>query len=131
MVAGSRDPVEYTAGDLQLEARQPLPADVLRWMRDRGRVSLVTEVDTMLATPSGDFQLCGHLRHSLIENCQGIGFDQVCPPDQGGVIGYIVEVHPAKLPQDQTVSNLILRLLVAQAIQLLDRQHSQDHFYWS
>ncbi len=47
----------YMGGDLQLEARQPLPAEVLEWMRDRGRVSLVTEVDTMLSTPSGGFQL--------------------------------------------------------------------------
>ena len=42
-------------GDLEVEARQPLPEDALRWINANGEVTLVTEVDTMLGTAGGRF----------------------------------------------------------------------------
>jgi putative ABC transport system permease protein len=40
-------------GDLEVDAKEPLPAYVLEWMNDNGEVSMVTEVDTMLGTDNG------------------------------------------------------------------------------
>lgn len=42
-------------GDLEVDAREPVPDHVLEWMRDNGEVSLVTEVDTMLGADAGGF----------------------------------------------------------------------------
>ncbi len=42
-------------GDLEVDAREPVPGHVLEWMRDNGEVSIVTEVDTMLGTDAGGF----------------------------------------------------------------------------
>ncbi|MDZ7842624.1 MAG: ABC transporter permease [Gammaproteobacteria bacterium] len=44
-------------GDLEVEARTPLPDDVLAWMRERGTVSLLTEVRTVMGTPDGGIQV--------------------------------------------------------------------------
>lgn len=44
-------------GDLEVEARAPLPDDVLAWMRGRGAVSLLTEVRTVMGTAEGDLQV--------------------------------------------------------------------------
>ena len=51
------DSREISGGDLQVDARSRLPADAIRWMAARGQVSLVIELDTMMGTASGDFQL--------------------------------------------------------------------------
>ena len=37
-------------GDVEVDADEPLPETVVDWMRERGDVSLVTELDTMLGT---------------------------------------------------------------------------------
>ena len=37
-------------GDLEVDSDDPLPEDVLAWMTERGDISLVTELDTMLGT---------------------------------------------------------------------------------
>jgi putative ABC transport system permease protein len=43
-------------GDLEVESESgPLPEDVLSWMAERGHVSLVTELDTMLGTTTDEF----------------------------------------------------------------------------
>lgn len=42
-------------GDVEVESDAPLPDAVLAWMRERGDISLVTELDTMLGTESGEF----------------------------------------------------------------------------
>ncbi len=42
-------------GDLQVESNQPLPQPVLDWMQERGEVSRVIEVDTMLGVKTGGF----------------------------------------------------------------------------
>jgi putative ABC transport system permease protein len=42
-------------GDVEVDADSALPEEVLEWMQARGDVSLVTEVDTMLGTSSGEF----------------------------------------------------------------------------
>ena len=42
-------------GDLEVEANEPLPETVAEWMRERGDVSVVMELDTMLGTEAGDF----------------------------------------------------------------------------
>ncbi len=42
-------------GDLEVEANTPLPDAVLQWIGQRGEVSKVTELDTMLGTDKGDF----------------------------------------------------------------------------
>lgn len=42
-------------GDVEVDADGALPEHVLDWMRERGDVSLVTELDTMLGTVAGDF----------------------------------------------------------------------------
>jgi len=44
-------------GDLVVESRQPLPPPVLEWMRERGRVSLLVELRTMLRAPGERVQL--------------------------------------------------------------------------
>ncbi len=49
------DTRELMGGDLEVDARQPLPAEALGWMRARGEVSLVTELYTMLGTADGSF----------------------------------------------------------------------------
>lgn len=40
-------------GDLEVDAREPLPDHALQWMNANGDVSMVTEVDTMLGTDNG------------------------------------------------------------------------------
>ena len=42
-------------GDLEVDASEPLPAPVLQWMNANGKVSLVTEMYTMLGTEDGNF----------------------------------------------------------------------------
>ena len=42
-------------GDVEVDADSALPEAVLEWIRERGDVSLVTELDTMLGTATGDF----------------------------------------------------------------------------
>ena len=54
LLADSR---ELSGGDLQVHARAPLPEPVLQWMNATGIVSLVTELDTMMGTMAGAFQL--------------------------------------------------------------------------
>jgi putative ABC transport system permease protein len=44
-------------GDVEIEAPAPLPADALAWMAQRGTVSRVIELRTMLRTESGRAQL--------------------------------------------------------------------------
>jgi putative ABC transport system permease protein len=44
-------------GDLQVDARAPLPDKALRWMRDHGHVSLLSELHTMLGTQDGRFTI--------------------------------------------------------------------------
>ncbi|MFU8816497.1 MAG: ABC transporter permease, partial [Pseudomonadales bacterium] len=46
-----------TGGDLEVFAREPLPAQVLDWMASTGEVSRLTELDTMLATDAGALQI--------------------------------------------------------------------------
>lgn len=43
-------------GDLEVESNAPLPGEVLDWMGQRGDISLVTEIDTMLGTENDDFR---------------------------------------------------------------------------
>ena len=42
-------------GDVEVESPEPLPDKILEWMETRGDVSLLTEVDTMLGTETGEF----------------------------------------------------------------------------
>ena len=42
-------------GDVEVDSNQPLPAEALKWMHDRGTVTLVKELYTMLGDPDGDF----------------------------------------------------------------------------
>lgn len=42
-------------GDLEVDSNAPLPGEVLDWMRGRGEVVLVTELDTMLGSESGEY----------------------------------------------------------------------------
>ena len=51
------DSRKISGGDLQVDARQPLPAEAIQWMRQRGQVSLLIELDTMMGTAAGDFEL--------------------------------------------------------------------------
>lgn len=46
-----------SGGDLQVESRARLPDQAIDWMRATGEVSLLIELDTMMGTDSGDFQL--------------------------------------------------------------------------
>ncbi|WP_223825417.1 ABC transporter permease [Halopseudomonas salina] len=41
-------------GDVELDASQPLPDEVLEWIRTTGTVSLVRELDTMVSDQAGD-----------------------------------------------------------------------------
>ena len=51
------DSREISGGDLQVESRSPLPAAAVSWMAQRGDVSLLVELDTMMGTAAGEFQL--------------------------------------------------------------------------
>lgn len=42
-------------GDLEIDSSAPLPSTVLEWIDERGDMSLVIELDTMLGTPDGNF----------------------------------------------------------------------------
>ena len=42
-------------GDLEVDSNQPLPEGALNWIKANGKVSLVTEVDTMLGTSNDRF----------------------------------------------------------------------------
>lgn len=44
-------------GDVEIEAQQPLSADLVQWIEDRGTVSRVLEMRTMLMTDGGQSQL--------------------------------------------------------------------------
>ncbi|UOD50956.1 ABC transporter permease [Orrella daihaiensis] len=44
-------------GDVEIQAQQPLPDDILNWVRARGDVSQVVELRTMLMTDQGRSQL--------------------------------------------------------------------------
>lgn len=44
-------------GDLRVQSRARLPAEAIDWMSARGEVSLLIELDTMMGTPSGAFEL--------------------------------------------------------------------------
>lgn len=44
-------------GDLEVETRAPLPLGVVAWMQERGTVSLLTELRTVMGTPGGGIQL--------------------------------------------------------------------------
>jgi putative ABC transport system permease protein len=44
-------------GDLEVAAREPLPADAVAWLAETGTVSRVTELDTMMGTPDGGLEL--------------------------------------------------------------------------
>jgi len=44
-------------GDLEVESVAPLPEQALTWLGANGTVSLLTELDTMIATEEGDLQL--------------------------------------------------------------------------
>jgi predicted lysophospholipase L1 biosynthesis ABC-type transport system permease subunit len=42
-------------GDLEIDSNAPLPPAALDWIRQRGDLSLVIELDTMLGTADGNF----------------------------------------------------------------------------
>ncbi len=42
-------------GDLEIDSNAPLPSTALEWIGERGDLSLVIELDTMLGTPDGNF----------------------------------------------------------------------------
>ena len=44
-------------GDLRVQARSQLPSEATDWMSEHGQVSLLIEMDTMMGTPSGAFEL--------------------------------------------------------------------------
>ncbi|MEM7078716.1 MAG: FtsX-like permease family protein [Pseudomonadota bacterium] len=44
-------------GDLRVQARSQLPDEALDWMAERGQVSLLIELYTMMGTAAGEFQL--------------------------------------------------------------------------
>ncbi|MDH3371784.1 MAG: ABC transporter permease [Gammaproteobacteria bacterium] len=49
------DTRQLLGGDVEVDADEPLPETVMDWMRERGDVSVVMELDTMLGTDAGDF----------------------------------------------------------------------------
>ena len=53
------DTRQLLGGDLQVDSSRsrPLPDEALNWMRDRGKVSQLIEMRTMLGTPQDDFVL--------------------------------------------------------------------------
>ena len=50
-----RDTRRLVGGDLEVDSNTPLPAEVQAWMSANGRVSLVTELFTMLGGVNGEF----------------------------------------------------------------------------
>jgi len=55
--AMANDARQIFGGDVEVEAPAPLPADTLDWMQQRGTVSRVIELRTMLRTEAGRAQL--------------------------------------------------------------------------
>ena len=51
------DSRKLSGGDLQVDSRSRLPSEAVDWMTERGQVSLLIELDTMMGTASGDIQL--------------------------------------------------------------------------
>ncbi len=49
------DTRQLMGGDLDVDSKQPLPAEALEWMGRHGTVSLMTELYTMLGTADDDF----------------------------------------------------------------------------
>lgn len=49
------DTRQLLGGDLEVDADKALPADAVAWMNERGDVSLVVELDTMLGTTADEF----------------------------------------------------------------------------
>jgi putative ABC transport system permease protein len=50
------DTRELTGGDLEVDARSPLPEEAMSWMQQTGEVSLLTELNSMMGTNAG-FQI--------------------------------------------------------------------------
>ncbi len=46
-----------SGGDLHVQSRSRLPVDAIAWMEERGAVSLLVELNTMMGTSEGSFQL--------------------------------------------------------------------------
>lgn len=51
------DSRQINGGDLRVDSRSRLPAEAIEWMQARGQASLLIELDTMMGTAAGDFQL--------------------------------------------------------------------------
>ena len=49
------DTRQLMGGDIEVDAKQPLPPPVLDWISAHGEVSLMTELYTMLGSADGDF----------------------------------------------------------------------------
>ena len=85
-------------GDLEVETREPLPAEALDWMGERGTVSLLVELRTMLLTGAGRFQLVELQSHDAAYPLYGeVRLDPPRPLDQAlarGAEGYGVAVDP-------------------------------------
>jgi hypothetical protein len=70
-------------------------------------------VDAELAA-AGDLQAPRQLDDPVVELLERLGPDGVGPADQDGIVGDLLEIDAAELPQDQAVVDEELRLGVAQ-----------------
>ena len=52
-----KDSRQIAGGDLHVQSRSRLPSEAIAWMEQRGAVSLLVELDTMMGTAEGSFQL--------------------------------------------------------------------------
>lgn len=86
-------------------------------------------ISTQLA-PLGHFVLDRQLGDALIEFLQGCRPDPLGSPDECGVIGNRMKVHPTELPQDQAVAHQTLRLSLAEVVKPSHHQHPREYFDW-
>ena len=85
-------------------------------------------VDPELAA-AGHLQRPGQLDHAVVERLERLRPDGVGPADQRGVVGDLLEVDAAELPQHQAVVDEILGLGVAPGIEPHDDEHAEDDLH--
>jgi hypothetical protein len=73
-----------------------------------------------------ELERAGQHHHAVQELVQGFGLDEIGPAQQRGIVGDWLQIEAAERAQDETVADVVLGLLVAEAVEVLDDQQAQD-----
>ena len=85
-------------------------------------------IDPELA-PAGDLQRPRQLDGAVVEWGDGLATDRIGPAYEGGVVGSLLQIQPAELPQDYGVVDEAPGLFVAESVEPLYHGHSQDNLH--